>query len=106
MLTGPIPATEKVLRKAGVALCEVGVFEVKEGFAPIPLAWLAETGAGPALLNPLGGAIALGHPLGASGAVLMTRMVHHMRDHGIRYGLQTMCEDGGTANATLVELVT
>lgn len=105
MLTGPIPATEKVLRKAGVGLPEVGVFEVNEAFAPVPLAWLAETGADPALLNPLGGAIALGHPLGASGAVLMTRMVHHMRDHGIRYGLQTMCEGGGTANATLVELV-
>jgi acetyl-CoA acyltransferase len=104
MLTGPIPATGKVLRKAGVGLSEVGVFEVNEAFAPIPLAWLAETGADPALLNPLGGAIALGHPLGASGAVLMTRMVHHMRDHGIRYGLQTMCEGGGTANATVVEL--
>ncbi|MFE2416785.1 thiolase family protein [Streptomyces hokutonensis] len=104
MLTGPIPATEKVLRKAGVALSEVGVFEVNEAFAPIPLAWLAETGADPALLNPLGGAIALGHPLGASGAVLMTRMLHHMRDRGIRYGLQTMCEGGGTANATVVEL--
>jgi acetyl-CoA acyltransferase len=104
MLTGPIPATEKVLRKAGIGLSEVGVFEVNEAFAPIPLAWLAETGADPALLNPLGGAIALGHPLGASGAVLMTRMIHHMRDHGIRYGLQTMCEGGGTANATVVEL--
>ncbi|MFC1440532.1 acetyl-CoA C-acyltransferase [Streptacidiphilus sp. N1-10] len=104
MLTGPIPATEQVLRKAGVGLAEVGAFEVNEAFAPIPLAWLAETGADPALLNPLGGAIALGHPLGASGAVLMTRLVHHMRDQGIRYGLQTMCEGGGTANATLVEL--
>ncbi|WP_328685630.1 thiolase family protein [Streptomyces sp. NBC_00343] len=104
MLTGPIPATEKVLRKAGIGLSGVGVFEVNEAFAPIPLAWLAETGADPALLNPLGGAIALGHPLGASGAVLMTRMIHHMRDHGIRYGLQTMCEGGGTANATVVEL--
>jgi acetyl-CoA acyltransferase len=104
MLTGPIPATETVLRKAGVGLANVGVYEVNEAFAPVPLAWLAETGADPARLNPLGGAIALGHPLGASGAVLMTRMVHHMRDNGIRYGLQTMCEGGGTANATLVEL--
>ena len=104
MLTGPIPATETVLRRAGVGLANVGVYEVNEAFAPVPLAWLAETGADPARLNPLGGAIALGHPLGASGAVLMTRMVHHMRDHGIRYGLQTMCEGGGTANATLVEL--
>jgi acetyl-CoA acetyltransferase family protein len=105
MLTGPIPATEKVLSKAGIGLPDVGVFEVNEAFAPVPLAWLAETGADPARMNPLGGAIALGHPLGASGAVLMTRMAHHMRDNGIRYGLQTMCEGGGTANATLVELV-
>ncbi|OBG64711.1 thiolase family protein, partial [Mycobacterium sp. E3339] len=105
MLTGPIPATEKVLKKAGVPLAEVGVFEVNEAFAPVPLAWIAETAADPTLVNPLGGAIALGHPLGASGAVLMTRMAHHMRANGIRYGLQTMCEGGGTANATLVELV-
>ena len=101
MLTGPIPATEKVLHKAGVGLDEVGVFEVNEAFAPVPLAWLEETGADEKRLNPLGGAIALGHPLGASGAVLMTRMLNHMRDNGIRYGLQTMCEGGGTANATL-----
>jgi acetyl-CoA acyltransferase len=105
MLTGPIPATAAVLRKSGVPLSRVGVYEVNEAFAPVPLAWLAETGADPDRLNPLGGAIALGHPLGASGAVLMTRMLHHMRDKGIRYGLQTMCEGGGTANATLVELV-
>ncbi|MGN7781428.1 thiolase family protein [Mycolicibacterium sp. 22603] len=105
MLTAPIPATEKVLRKSGVGIDEVGVFEVNEAFAPVPLAWLAETGVDEAKLNPLGGAISLGHPLGASGAVLMTRMIHHMRDNGIRYGLQTMCEGGGTANATLVELV-
>ncbi|MET9214143.1 MULTISPECIES: thiolase family protein [unclassified Nocardia] len=105
MLTGPIPATEKVLRRAGLTLSEIGVYEVNEAFAPVPLAWLAETGADPARLNPLGGAIALGHPLGGSGAVLLTRMLHHMRDNGIRYGLQTMCEGGGTANATIVELV-
>ena len=105
MLTGPIPATEKVLHKAGVGIDEVGVFEVNEAFAPVPLAWLAETGADEKRLNPLGGAIALGHPLGASGAVLMTRMINHMRDNGIRYGLQTMCEGGGTANATVVELI-
>jgi acetyl-CoA acyltransferase len=105
MLTGPIPATGKVLRKAGIGVADVGVFEVNEAFAPVPMAWLAETGADPDRLNPLGGAIALGHPLGASGAVLMTRMIHHMRDNGIRYGLQTMCEGGGTANATVVELV-
>jgi acetyl-CoA acyltransferase len=104
MLTGPIPATEKLLKRSGVALGEIGVFEVNEAFAPVPLAWLAETGADQARLNPLGGAIALGHPLGASGAVLMTRMISHMRDRGLRYGLQTMCEGGGTANATLLEL--
>jgi acetyl-CoA acyltransferase len=105
MLTGPIPATEKLLKRSGVALGEIGVLEVNEAFAPVPLAWLAETGADQARLNPLGGAIALGHPLGASGAVLMTRMINHMHDRGLRYGLQTMCEGGGTANATLLELV-
>jgi acetyl-CoA acyltransferase len=105
MLTGPIPATAMVLKRSGVALDEIGVFEVNEAFAPVPLAWLAETGARLDRVNPLGGAIALGHPLGASGAVLMTRMINHMRDRGLRYGLQTMCEGGGTANATLVELV-
>jgi acetyl-CoA acyltransferase len=105
MLTGPIPATQQLLKRSGVRLSDIGVFEVNEAFAPVPLAWLKETGADPELLNPLGGAIALGHPLGASGASLMTRMVHHMRANGIRYGLQTMCEGGGTANATLVELV-
>src|ERR1700728_4623371 len=105
MLTGPIPATEKVLKKTGVSIGEIGAFEVNEAFAPVPLAWLDETGADPNLVNPLGGAIALGHPLGASGAVLMTRLAYHMRDNGIRFGLQTMCEGGGTANATLVELV-
>jgi acetyl-CoA acyltransferase len=105
MLTGPIPATEKALGKAGIGVKDVGVFEVNEAFASVPLAWLAETGADPELVNPLGGAIALGHPLGGSGAVLMTRMIHHMRDNGIRYGLQTMCEGGGTANATVVELL-
>jgi acetyl-CoA acyltransferase len=105
MLTGPIPATEKLLARSGVPLADIGVFEVNEAFAPVPLAWLAEIGAPAERLNPLGGAIALGHPLGASGAVLMTRMIHHMRDNDLRYGLQTMCEGGGTANATLVELV-
>ncbi|WP_306320100.1 MULTISPECIES: thiolase family protein [unclassified Streptomyces] len=105
MLTGPIPATVQVLTRAGLALSNIGAYEVNEAFASVPLAWLAETGADPARLNPLGGAIALGHPLGASGAVLMTRLIHHMRDRGIRYGLQTMCEGGGTANATIVELL-
>jgi acetyl-CoA acyltransferase len=104
MLTGPIPATEKLLKRSGVALGEIGVFEVNEAFAPVPLAWQAEIGADFDRVNPSGGAIALGHPLGASGVVLMTRMIGHMREHGLRYGLQTMCEGGGTANATLVEL--
>jgi acetyl-CoA acetyltransferase family protein len=105
MLIGPIPATEKLLKRTGVAVGDIGVFEVNEAFAPVPLAWLAEIGADPDRLNPLGGAIALGHPLGASGAILMTRLIHHMREAGHRYGLQTMCEGGGTANATLLELV-
>ncbi len=105
MLTAPIPATRKALRKSGLSLADIGVFEVNEAFAPVPLAWLAETGADPAKLNPNGGAIALGHPLGASGARLMTTLLYHMRDNGIRYGLQTMCEGGGQANATILELL-
>ena len=105
MLTGPLPATAKVARKTGQNIDAIGLVGANAAFAPVPLAWQAETGADPAKLNPLGGAIALGHPLGASGAVLMTRMVHHMRANGIRYGLQTMCEGGGTANATVVELL-
>jgi acetyl-CoA acyltransferase len=105
MLTGPIPATAKALARSGLALADIGVFEVNEAFASVPLAWLAETGADPALLNPNGGAIALGHPLGGSGTRLMTTMIHHMRDRGIRYGLQTMCEGGGQANATILELI-
>ena len=82
---------------------DIGAFEVNEAFAPVPLAWLAETGADPARLNVHGGAIAIGHPLGASGARLVTALVHHMRDDGVRYGLQTMCEGGGMANATIFE---
>jgi len=105
MLTGPIPATARVLKRSGLSVGDIGVFEVNEAFASVPLAWLAEIGADEQRLNPLGGAIAVGHPLGASGTVLMTRMLHHMRAHDIRYGLQTMCEGGGTANATIVELV-
>ena len=105
MLTAPILATEKVLKRSGLDISEIGVFEINEAFAPVPLAWLAETGADADRLNPLGGAIALGHPLGASGAILLTRMINHMRDRGIRYGLQSMCEGGGTANATILELV-
>jgi acetyl-CoA acyltransferase len=105
MLTGPIPATEKLLSKVGIPLSEVGVFEVNEAFAPVPLAWLKDIGADEKKLNPNGGAIALGHPLGGSGARLMTTLLYHMRDKGIRYGLQTMCEGGGQANATIVELL-
>jgi acetyl-CoA acyltransferase len=105
MLTGPIPATEKVLRRTGLSIEDIGVFEVNEAFAPVPLAWLAETGADPERLNPLGGAIAVGHPLGGSGAILMTRLLAQMRRRDLRYGLQTMCEGGGTANATIIELL-
>ena len=105
MLTAPMPATAKALARSGLKLADLGVYEVNEAFAPVPLAWLAETGADPARLNPRGGAIALGHPLGASGARIMTTMLHHMRQNGIRYGLQTMCEGGGMANATIVEML-
>jgi acetyl-CoA acyltransferase len=105
MLTAPIPATHKALAKSGLSISDIGAFEVNEAFATVPLAWLRETGADPALMNPNGGAIALGHPLGGSGARLMTTLVHHMKANGIRYGLQTMCEGGGMANATILELV-
>ncbi|MEX5633655.1 thiolase family protein [Parafrankia sp. FMc2] len=105
MLTGPIPATQKVLARAGLSIGDIGAFEVNEAFSSVTLAWLAELGADIKVVNPLGGAIAVGHPLGASGTILMTRLAHHMRDNGIRYGLQTMCEGGGTANAAIVELV-
>jgi acetyl-CoA acyltransferase len=105
VLTGPIPATRRVLDRAALSIDDIGAFEVNEAFASVPLAWVAETGADLARVNPVGGAIAVGHPLGASGAILMTRLINHMRDNGIRYGLQTMCEGGGTANATIVELI-
>jgi acetyl-CoA acyltransferase len=105
MLTAPIPATRKALQRSGLRADEIGAFEVNEAFAPVPLAWLAEIGADAKALNVNGGAIALGHPLGGSGARLMTTLVHHMRDNGIRYGLQTMCEGGGLANATILELL-
>ncbi|QFG22226.1 acetyl-CoA C-acyltransferase [Actinomadura sp. WMMB 499] len=105
MLTAPIEATARVLKRSGLRIDDIGAFEVNEAFAPVPLAWQAETGAADDRLNPLGGAIAVGHPLGGSGAVLMTRLVHHMNDQKIRYGLQTMCEAGGMANATILELL-
>lgn len=103
MLTGPIPATEKVLKRAGLTIDDIDVFEVNEAFASVPLAWLKETGADPKKLNPLGGAIALGHPLGATGARLMVTMMHELERTSGRYGLQTMCEGMGMANATIIE---
>jgi acetyl-CoA acyltransferase len=103
MLTAPIPATAKVLKRAGLSIDAIGAFEVNEAFAPVPLAWQQETGADPTRVNPLGGAISVGHPLGASGAILATRLIHHLRDNDLRFGLQTMCEGGGTANATIYE---
>ncbi|MFJ9389061.1 thiolase family protein [Nocardioides sp. NPDC101246] len=105
MLTAPIAATAKALQRAGLGIGDIGAYEVNEAFAPVPLAWQVETGGLDERLNPLGGAISVGHPLGGSGAILMTRLVHHMRDNGIRYGLQTMCEAGGLANATVLELL-
>jgi acetyl-CoA acyltransferase len=105
MLTAPIPATAKALQRSGLSINDIGAFEVNEAFATVPLAWLAETGADYARMNPNGGAIALGHPLGGSGARIMTTLVHHMKANGIRYGLQTMCEGGGQANATILELL-
>ncbi|MDT4935752.1 MAG: acetyl-CoA acyltransferase [Pseudonocardiales bacterium] len=105
MLTAPIAATRKALQRSGLSIDQIGVFEINEAFASVPLAWLAETGADEKVLNPLGGSIALGHPLGGSGARIMTTMLHHMRDQGIRFGLQSMCEGGGQANATILELV-
>ena len=106
MLTGPIPATAKALAKAGLSIGDIDAFEVNEAFASVPLAWLAETGADRARLNPNGGAIALGHPLGGSGARLTATLVHHLARTGGRYGLQTMCEGGGMANATILESLT
>ena len=105
MLTGPIPATKKALQRSGLSLSDIGTFEVNEAFAAVLGAWYREIGADPELTNPNGGAIALGHPLGASGARLMTTMLHHMRRNNIKYGLQTMCEGGGMANATILELL-
>ena len=105
MLTAPMPATQKALKRSGLSIDDIGAYEVNEAFAPVPLAWLKDIGADEKKLNPNGGAIALGHPLGGSGARLMTTLLYHMRDKGIRYGLQTMCEGGGQANATIVELL-
>jgi acetyl-CoA C-acetyltransferase len=103
MLSAPIPATEAALKRAGLTIDDIDQIEINEAFAPVVLAWLADTGADPERTNPLGGAIALGHPLGATGARLMTTLIHNLRRTGKRYGLQTMCEGGGMANATIVE---
>jgi acetyl-CoA C-acetyltransferase len=103
MLEAPIPATLQALKKAGMRIGDIDLFEVNEAFASVPLAWLKATEADPARLNVHGGAIALGHPLGASGTKLMTTLVHGLRRHNKRYGLQTMCEGGGMANVTIIE---
>ena len=105
MLTAPIPATQKALAKSGLSVDQIGAFEVNEAFAPVPMAWLKDIGADEERLNPNGGAIALGHPLGGSGARILTTLLYHMRDNNIQYGLQTMCEGGGQANATILELL-
>jgi acetyl-CoA acetyltransferase family protein len=103
MLTAPIPATQRVLRKAGLTVTDIDHFEVNEAFASVPLAWQRELQADPDKLNPRGGAIALGHPLGASGVRLMASLINGLEETGGRYGLQTMCEAGGMANATIIE---
>jgi acetyl-CoA C-acetyltransferase len=103
MLTGPIPATEQALARGHLSVGDIDVFEVNEAFAPVLLAWSADTGASLEKANPNGGAIALGHPLGATGAILMTKLLHELERVGGRYGLQTMCEGGGQANATIIE---
>lgn len=105
MLTGPIPATRRALDRTGLRLDDLGVIEVNEAFASVVLAWRREFGVDPEVLNPNGGAIALGHPIGASGVRIMTSMLAEMRRRGARYGLQTMCEGGGQANATVLELL-
>jgi acetyl-CoA acyltransferase len=103
MLTGPIAATEKVLKRSGLSVDDIDAFEVNEAFASVPLAWQAGLGADPARLNPRGGAIALGHPLGASGTRILATLVNYLESAGGRYGLQAMCEGGGMANATIIE---
>lgn len=103
MLEAPIPATELALRKSGLRIHDIDAYEVNEAFAPVPLAWLQSLGADPERLNPNGGAIALGHPLGGTGAKLMTTLIGVLQQRGGRYGLQTMCEGGGMANVTIIE---
>jgi acetyl-CoA C-acetyltransferase len=103
MLTAPIPATAHALARTGLSVGDIDTVEINEAFASVVLAWLAETGADPARVNPNGGAIALGHPLGATGARLMTTLLGELERTGGRYGLQTMCEGGGQANVTILE---
>ena len=103
MLTGPIPATQRILERTGMTISDIDAFEVNEAFASVPLAWAREVGADLARVNPRGGAIALGHPLGGSGTKLLATLVNHLEQTGGRYGLQTMCEGGGMANATIIE---
>jgi acetyl-CoA acyltransferase len=105
MLTGPIPATQMALKKAGLTINDIDVYEVNEAFAPVPLAWLKETGADPAKLNPVGSGISLGHPLGATGARLIITLMYEMERIGAKYGLATLCEAWGQANATILERV-
>lgn len=105
MLTGPIPATKRVLAKAGMTIDQMDAIEINEAFASVPLAWAAEFPVDPERLNPRGGAIALGHPLGASGVRLMATLINHLEQSGGRYGLQAMCEAGGMANATVIEIL-
>ncbi|MEZ2299547.1 acetyl-CoA C-acetyltransferase [Variovorax sp. RCC_210] len=103
MLEAPLPATQRALKKAGMNIADIDLYEVNEAFAPVPIAWLQALDADPARLNVNGGAIALGHPLGASGTKLMTTLIHALGKRGKRYGLQTMCEGGGMANVTIIE---
>ncbi|GIH75933.1 acetyl-CoA C-acetyltransferase [Planobispora longispora] len=103
MLTAPIPATQKALKRSGLSIDDIDATEINEAFAPVPMAWIKEIGADPAKVNPNGGAIALGHPLGGTGAILMTKLLHELERTGGRYGLQTMCEGGGQANVTIIE---
>jgi len=103
MLNAPVPSAKKILKKAGMTVGDIDLFEVNEAFAPVVLAWAHDTGADLARTNVNGGAIAIGHPLGASGARIMTTLVNALEQRGARYGLQTMCEGGGMANATIIE---
>ena len=103
MLTAPIPATKRALQRAGMTVADLDVVECNEAFASVPMAFMAETGVSHARLNPNGGGISLGHPIGATGARIVTTMLHELERTGGRYGLQTMCEGGGTANVTIIE---